>query len=173
MVNKSGKQKGLKAVWWQRKVGSLQDALHRPLGHSTAWGRTYLRSLSPRLSICDIKGLTHVFHVFMIPLRPQRHLPGFHLFGLFLNGVQLIYNVVLLSAVKQSNRVKQIYTYPLCFRFFFHVDHYRVLNRVPCAIQQVLIDYLLNIQQHVSVNSSLLIYPSSSLFPLVTISLQN
>ena len=28
------------------------------------------------------------------------------------------------------------------FRFFSHIGHYRVLSRVPCAIQQVLISYL-------------------------------
>ena len=29
-----------------------------------------------------------------------------------------------------------IYTYPLFLRFFSHIGHYRVLNRVPCAIQR-------------------------------------
>ena len=28
-----------------------------------------------------------------------------------------------------------IYIYLLCFRFFPHIGHYRVLSRVPCAIQ--------------------------------------
>ena len=32
-----------------------------------------------------------------------------------------------------------IYIYPLFFRLFSHTHHYRVLSRVPCAIQQVLI----------------------------------
>ena len=45
-----------------------------------------------------------------------------------------------------------IYIYPLCFRFFSHIGHYRVLSRVPCAIQQVLISYLFYIQQCVCVN---------------------
>ena len=31
---------------------------------------------------------------------------------------------------------------PLFFRFFSHIDHYRVLSRVPCAAQYVLISYL-------------------------------
>ena len=35
-----------------------------------------------------------------------------------------------------------IYTNPFFLKFFPHVGHYRVLNRVPCAIQQVLISYL-------------------------------
>ena len=33
------------------------------------------------------------------------------------------------------------------FRFCSHISHYRVLNRVPCAIQQVLIGYLFYKQQ--------------------------
>ena len=32
----------------------------------------------------------------------------------------------------------QLYTYPLFFRFFSHISHYRVLSRAPCAIHQVL-----------------------------------
>ena len=56
------------------------------------------------------------------------------------------------------------------FRFFFHIGHYRVLSRVPCAIQQVVISYLFYIQQCVYVNPSLPINPSPP-YPLVTISL--
>ena len=26
---------------------------------------------------------------------------------------------------------------PLCFKFFSHIDHYRILSRAPCATQQV------------------------------------
>ena len=35
-----------------------------------------------------------------------------------------------------------IYTYPLFCRIFSHIDYYRVLSRVPCAIQEVFIRYL-------------------------------
>ena len=35
-----------------------------------------------------------------------------------------------------------IYIYPLFFSFSSHIGHYRVLSRVPCAVQQVLISYL-------------------------------
>ena len=46
-------------------------------------------------------------------------------------------------------KVNQLYTYicPLFCRFFFQIGHYRVLNRVLSAIQQVLISYLFYIQQ--------------------------
>ena len=53
-----------------------------------------------------------------------------------------------------------VYIYPLFFRFFSHVVYYRILSRVPCAIQQVLVDYLFYIQQFVYVKPELLIYPS-------------
>ena len=53
--------------------------------------------------------------------------------------VWLTYNVVLVSAVQQSETV--IYTFPLLFRFFSYIGHCRVLSKVPCAIQQILISY--------------------------------
>ena len=52
-------------------------------------------------------------------------------------GVQLIYNVVLASAVAEQ-LVVHIHIATL-FRFLSHTGHYRVLNRVACAIQQVII----------------------------------
>ena len=44
----------------------------------------------------------------------------------------MIHNVLLVSGV---DKVSQLYIYPLFFRFYSHVGHYRVLNRVPYAIQ--------------------------------------
>ena len=35
------------------------------------------------------------------------------------------------------------------WRFFSHIGHYRVLRRVPCAIQQVLIIYYIYIYTHI------------------------
>ena len=52
-------------------------------------------------------------------------------------GVQLISSIVLASDVQQSESVIHIHTSTL--RFFSHVGRYRVLRRVPCALQQVLI----------------------------------
>ena len=46
--------------------------------------------------------------------------------------VQLIYNVVLVPGVQQSDSV--IYTI-LFFIFFYMMIYYRILNIVPCAIQ--------------------------------------
>ena len=68
--------------------------------------------------------------------------------------VQLIYNVVLVSGVQQSDSVictcmcVYIYTHThthththisFCFRFFSHIDYYKILSIVPCAI---LVGYL-------------------------------
>ena len=36
------------------------------------------------------------------------------------------------------------FTYPLFFGFHSHLGHHRALSRVPCAIQKVLISYLIN-----------------------------
>ena len=35
-----------------------------------------------------------------------------------------------------------MYIFLLFFRFVSHIGHYRVLKRIPCALQQVLIRYL-------------------------------
>ena len=53
--------------------------------------------------------------------------------------------------------MNQLYVdiYPLSFRFFSHIGYYRVLSRVPCAIQQVLISYLFCVYVCVSVCAQL------------------
>ena len=76
-------------------------------------------------------------------------------------GVQLIYNQFLLYS-----KVNQLYIYQLFLRFYSHIGHQRVLGGVPCAIQQVLICYPFYIQQCISVNPNLPIYPSLPPFPL-------
>ena len=84
------------------------------------------------------------------------------IFKNFFIGVVLIYNVVLVSGVQQSESV--IHTSTL-FQILFLYMYYRVLSRVPCAIQQVLISYLFYIQQCAYVNPNLPIYPSPVLTP--------
>ena len=49
--------------------------------------------------------------------------------------VWLIYNVVLISAVQQSDSVIHIYIYTFFFIFFSMMVYHRILNIVPCAIQ--------------------------------------
>ena len=57
-------------------------------------------------------------------------------------GVESIYNVVLVSGVQHSDSVICTHTCLFFSRFFSIIGYYRVLSRVPCAIQQVLVDYL-------------------------------
>ena len=68
----------------------------------------------------------------------------------------------MLCQFQAYNKVIQsyIHIYPFFFRFFSHIGYYRILSRVPCALQQVLVDYLFYTQQCVHVNPKLLIYPS-------------
>ena len=49
----------------------------------------------------------------------------------------MIYNVVLVSAEKQSESLIHIHI-SIFFRFFSHIGHYRVLQ-VSCAIRWVLL----------------------------------
>ena len=45
--------------------------------------------------------------------------------------MNIIDNVVIISAVQQSDSV--IDTHLFFFRFFSHLDHHRILGRVPCS----------------------------------------
>ena len=49
--------------------------------------------------------------------------------------VWLIYSVVLVSGVQQNDSDKYIYIYVFVYRLFSHIGYYRILSRVPCAIQ--------------------------------------
>ena len=50
--------------------------------------------------------------------------------------VRLIYNVAINSAVQHSDWL-YMYTHPLSFRFFSHIDAHRISGRALCAVQQV------------------------------------
>ena len=52
----------------------------------------------------------------------------------FFVGVQLIYNVVLVSDAQQSVIQLYVYIYSFFFRFFSHVGYHRILSRVPCVV---------------------------------------
>ena len=72
----------------------------------------------------------------------------------------LIYNPVLVSGVQQ--RCTDVYTCNHLFqRLFSHIDHYRVLSRVPCSIQQVLIAiYFIYSSVYMFVPVSQFVFPS-------------
>ena len=82
----------------------------------------------------------------------------YYLFLQFFIGVQLIYNVVLVSVIQQSDSVIQTHTHThtyththTFFRLFSHIGHYRILNRVSHAIQQIFISYLFYVQQGIHI----------------------
>ena len=55
------------------------------------------------------------------------------IFKFYFIEVELIYNIVLIPAVLQSDSAS--YT---CAHIHFHIGYHRTLSRVPCAIRQVL-----------------------------------
>lgn len=91
-------------------------------------------------------------------------------FCLIFIGVQLIYSVVLVSSISQSELAVQIHISPLFKIFFPKIGYYKMLSRIFCAIQYILVSYLFSVQQSAYVNPNLPIY-LSPLFPLLTISL--
>ena len=48
----------------------------------------------------------------------------------------------ILCWLQMCNKVIQLYIYLFLFKFFSHLDYYKILSRVPRAIQQVLVGYL-------------------------------
>ena len=51
--------------------------------------------------------------------------------------VYLIYDVVFISGIQHSDSV----LYVFFFRFFSLIGYYKILSRVPCAMQQDLVGY--------------------------------
>ena len=51
--------------------------------------------------------------------------------------VYLLYDVVFISGIQHSDSV----LYVFFFRFFSLIGYYKILSRVPCAMQQDLVGY--------------------------------
>ena len=105
--------------------------VNRPLLHYHIFGRTYFvlfcfRSKSKYLRKTHIEKERHIY---------------FFLKKIFFNWILVDLQRVLVSGVQQSDSVIHIRV-PTVFSFFSHMGHYRILSRVPCAIQQILINYL-------------------------------
>ena len=100
---------------------------------------------------CSLPGETRPLHgpgppplrppLFLCPVTAPPPLPALFFLN-FLIGVELIYNVVLVSGVQQNDSVIHMYTYLFFFRFFSIIGYYKILNVVPCALQSVLVVYL-------------------------------
>ena len=109
----------------------------------------------------------HIFVKVQYPMSTGKHLIFFKL--LFFIEVQLIYNVVLVSAVQHSDSDRQIDRYS--FSEYFLLQIITKLSLVPCVLQQILVGNVFYIQKCILiyVNPSLLIYPfslSSLLIPI-------
>ena len=46
-----------------------------------------------------------------------------------------MYNAVLVSGVQRGGSVIQIHIYLFFLRFFSLIGYYRIMSRVPCAVQ--------------------------------------
>ena len=71
----------------------------------------------------------------------------------------MLYNVVIVSVVQQSESATHICIYPLFLGFSSHFGHHRASSRVSCAIQLVLIGYLFYTLYCIYVNPSLPVHP--------------
>ena len=78
-------------------------------------------------------------------------------FNLFFTEEQLNYNVVLITAMQQSDSVTHVY---ILFHIFSIMVYHRILNTVPCAIQQGLVIHLFYIYQSASANPQIPIQAS-------------
>ena len=76
----------------------------------------------------------------------------------FFFALQLIYSVLLISGVVQSDSVIPIFIF---FRLFFHIGYHRVFSRVLCMILQGIAGFLSYKQWCVYINPNLLLYPIS------------
>ena len=63
---------------------------------------------------------------------------------------------MLVSSVQHSDSITHIHISIFFFRLFSIIGYYKILSRVPCAVQQGLVVYLVYIQSCVSVNPKLL-----------------
>ena len=61
----------------------------------------------------------------------------------------MAYSCLRFSGGQQSESVIHRHMATLFKIFFSHMGHYRVLNSAPCAVQRVLISYLVHIYQYV------------------------
>ena len=57
-------------------------------------------------------------------------------FLLIFIGIEWSYNVYYFLLYSTVNQL-YIYIHPLFFRFYSHIDNCRVLNRVPCALDDI------------------------------------
>ena len=79
-------------------------------------------------------------------------------YKIFFIDLQLIYHIVLVSTVHQSDSLMRIYT--LFSIFFSIIVYHRVLTLLPCAVQEALVVYPVYTQWFASANPKLPFQPS-------------
>ena len=70
----------------------------------------------------------------------------------------------MLCQFQVYSKMTELYKYPLFFRFFSHISHYRVLSRVPCALWQTLLICFIYSSGYMSAPISQFIFSHSLLF---------
>ena len=93
----------------------------------------YARHSSKHLACLEILSLNSLISSFISFLISILHSSVFLLLLLIFIGVELIYNVVLVSSMMQSIPDIHIYIFTF-FRYPSHLDHHGALGRVPFAI---------------------------------------
>ena len=79
--------------------------------------------------------------------------------------VRLVYGIVTISAVQQSDSVVHVHT-SILLQILSHRDYHRLLGRVPCAIQQVPISQSFCASQCAFANPRPTVHPSPLTCPL-------
>ena len=111
---------------------------------------THIYMTYQSISLVHIDLPYSLLHLCGIPLGGDTMLYAHPMYFLkFFIGVQLIYDIVLVSGV---HKVNHLHIYPFYFRFFSHIDYYRVLNRVFCYTVDPYQLCFTHIQQQVCVN---------------------
>ena len=108
----------------------------------------YVAIVTIVITITDIHRLYHK-HILAPSLSLTNELTIYNLYPdiSFLNKfywriVDLKYCISFRCTAKQISYTYRVYIYPFFFRFFSHIGYYRILSKIPCAIQQVLLGYL-------------------------------
>ena len=92
-----------------------------------------------------------------------------HYFLTFVD-VEFIYKVVIISDGQQSDLSIHRHTHPFSLRFFSRIGYPRILDRVPCARQQVPFGWSFHRPQGACASPTPPVHPYPHLSPLVTIS---
>ena len=102
---------------------------------TNSWSWRFTPMFSSKSFTVLFRSLAH-FELILWDSSPNSFFLFFFALNFFLTEIELIYNVVLVSDVQQSDSVIHIYKYIYSFYMFFSIiGYYKTLSIVPCAIQ--------------------------------------